>query len=226
MSRIYVVVVGLLFLQPITAHAIETHSDHLHRDKCHKTVERLGVVIETDCFGRSQIKPVIVSRSTRTLSSPIAMTRHSFNNDRDLDGVILPLDDCRHSRRHRAVDEHGCQDFYFYTLAEVYFEFDKARLTNRGLSTLNQAIIEILGNPNITRVVVRGHADWKGSFKYNDKLSDQRVAKVQDYLHQNGVPQKWLFPQGMGEHFPIDENWTRLGRVRNRHVELLVFELE
>jgi OOP family OmpA-OmpF porin len=51
------------------------------------------------------------------------------------------------------------------------------------------------------------------------KLSQRRAQSVLDYLQQHGVKDS-LIAKGYGENFPIADNKTEAGRVRNRRVEL------
>lgn len=245
MSRHMRILLVLLSYIPAAVCAIQPQNALQEHHSCHDRSERYGVVIESECMGgETHLLPVPASSHAKNppqvikyLAAPppqrlpltadtLPPASSTFDKDRDQDGVILPKDLCRKSKKGRTVDQTGCQPFYFYTLAKVYFDFDKAKLTENSKRILNQAIMNILGNPDIRRIVLRGNADWVGKERYNDDLSDERVNAVSNYLINHGVPKDWLMPQGLGENVPIDENWTRLGRVRNRHVELLVFELE
>ena len=74
-------------------------------------------------------------------------------------------------------------------------------------------------------MLLDGHSDWVGSAKYNDTLSDKRAKAVEDYLVSKGVDPTLIHWKGHGEHAPVDENWNRLGRDRNRQVEMYAIYL-
>lgn len=152
--------------------------------------------------------------------------QHKYYADGDRDGVITPVDKCWFSKTDKHVDNQGCQPFYFYSLGKIYFEFDRAKLTEEGQQTLNQAIFILLGNTDSRRLIVQGFTDFIGSYRYNYRLADRRVTATVDYLLNNGVPKALLKTRSLGETDPIDENWRREGRGRNRHVEIILIELE
>jgi len=56
--------------------------------------------------------------------------------------------------------------------------------------------------------------------RFNDKLSNRRAAAVRDYLVKKGINVEWVRWEGHGERAAVDENWTELGRARNRLAEL------
>jgi outer membrane protein OmpA-like peptidoglycan-associated protein len=65
----------------------------------------------------------------------------------------------------------------------VAFEFDSDRLTNDSLITLNR-LGTALADPRLAtyRFRIAGHTDAKGSFEYNQKLSERRAAAVRNYI--------------------------------------------
>ena len=71
-------------------------------------------------------------------------------------------------------------------------------------------------------IVVQGHTDSKGSDEDNMKLSQLRAEAVRTYLVSQGVPDKMIRAQGMGESMPIADNSTPEGRANNRRVEIIV----
>jgi OOP family OmpA-OmpF porin len=108
----------------------------------------------------------------------------------------------------------------FISLGRVTFAIGKWELNDRDKSTLDAAAAYLAANPGAERVLLDGHADWTGGIKYNDELSDKRALAVQAYLTAKGLNPDLIHWKGHGKRAPIDENWTRLGRDRNRQVEL------
>ena len=68
-------------------------------------------------------------------------------------------------------------------------------------------------------IKVVGHADSIGTEAYNQTLSEQRAATVQNYLKRSLVGVNVL-TSGMGEMAPVSDNSTETGRQRNRRVEI------
>jgi len=113
----------------------------------------------------------------------------------------------------------------FISLGRVTFATDKWELSDADKRTLDAATAYIATNPGATRLLLDGHADWTGGIKYNDQLSDKRAMAVQSYLTSKGLDPDLVHWRGHGKRAPIDENWTRLGRDRNRQVELFAVYL-
>lgn len=111
-------------------------------------------------------------------------------------------------------------EMQFVSLGRITFIFDKWTLTDQSKRTLDTAARYLADHPGASRLLIRGHTDRVGRQSYNDGLSDRRAAAVLDYLVKQGVPLEQVRWEGHGEHAPIDENWTRLGRARNRQVEM------
>jgi len=120
---------------------------------------------------------------------------------------------------------HAAPTMRFVNLGRVTFVSDKAQLTEAAKGELDKMSEYLIAHPGAERVLLEGHTDWVGGFKYNDELSDKRALAVQDYLVSKGVDPNLIRWKGHGKHAPIDENWTRLGRDRNRQVELYAIYL-
>jgi outer membrane protein OmpA-like peptidoglycan-associated protein len=117
------------------------------------------------------------------------------------------------------------QAMRFITLGRVTFVSDKWQLTDAAQRLLDKVAAYLLTNPGAERVLLDAHTDWVGGAHFNDKLSDQRARSVEDYLVSKGIDPTLIHWRGHGEHAPIDENWTRLGRDRNRQVEMYAIYL-
>ena len=113
----------------------------------------------------------------------------------------------------------------FVNLGRITFVSNKALLTDAAKGELDKMSAYLITHPGAERVLLEGHTDWVGGFTFNDKLSDRRALAVQDYLVSKGVDPTLIRWKGHGKHAPIDENWTRLGRDRNRQVELYAIYL-
>lgn len=108
----------------------------------------------------------------------------------------------------------------FIPIHPVHFAHDEDRLDDRARWILDDAALLIRHLRGVTRVIVKGYTDVVASERYNDALSDRRAAAVRDYLIERGVAVRMLHTTGYGKSMPVDEEWTREGRARNRRVEI------
>lgn len=118
--------------------------------------------------------------------------------------------------------------------AAVLFDFgqsDSSAITPAGRAALKNIAEQIRALPreNITRVVVRGHADPIGSESANLRLSRDRARTVSQVLGQEGVPPQLVYAEGLGST-ELVVHCSRVGditkRIRcnapNRRVEINV----
>ena len=108
----------------------------------------------------------------------------------------------------------------FVSLGRVLFIHIILELTAVTQRTLDHAADYLVLHQGSSRILISGHADDTGGVRAIDELSDRRAAAVRDYLLKKGIAADQLHLEGHGQHAPIDENWTELGRARNRQVEL------
>lgn len=73
-----------------------------------------------------------------------------------------------------------------------------------------------------TVIQVEGFTDSKGSFEYNQTLSERRAASVANFLTGAGVERLRISTQGYGERYPVADNTTAAGRALNRRVEISI----
>lgn len=113
-------------------------------------------------------------------------------------------------------------------LNNIYYEFDKATLTDEAKTTIDTTILKILrDNPKLI-VEISSHTDSKGNDDYNLKLSQKRAESVVKYLIENGIDEKRLIAKGYGETRPIAPNTNPdgsdnpEGRQMNRRTEFKV----
>ena len=69
-------------------------------------------------------------------------------------------------------------------------------------------------------IVVTGHSDSIGDEAFNIHISLRRAQAVADYLQQGGVQADRIAVEGRGSSRPIADNDTRVGRAKNRRIEL------
>jgi outer membrane protein OmpA-like peptidoglycan-associated protein len=69
------------------------------------------------------------------------------------------------------------------------------------------------------KVQVEGHADYFGSEKYNQDLSERRAKNVIDALSKAGIDVSRLTAMGYSNDKPLDPATTITARMKNRRVE-------
>lgn len=114
--------------------------------------------------------------------------------------------------------------FRYIELSPIFFKHDSALLTRRGQQSMDAAVNYILAQESIRRLIIEGNTDDIGSHNFNYTLSDKRIKTIRAYMTAQGVDAELITVQGRGETQPVDENWTRAGRARNRQVAIYVVQ--
>lgn len=83
----------------------------------------------------------------------------------------------------------------------VYYEFDKADLTDNSREALDRLVKVLKENPNIT-IELSAHCDYRGRAEYNERLSQRRAESVVKYLTEHGIKAERLTAKGYGESQP------------------------
>jgi len=112
----------------------------------------------------------------------------------------------------------------FLPMESVYFIYDRDVLTERSQATLDAIGEYVMQQPGVDRVIVRGHADSRGSDNYNYRLTDRRAMVVRDYLASAGISTALIEVSSRGEIDPVDSNDDREGQARNRRVEIFLVQ--
>lgn len=121
-------------------------------------------------------------------------------------------------------DHSGERNFQFIPAQSIYFPHDKYELTTRAQATLLAMVDYILNTPQTNKLIIQSHTDEVGTQIYNFRLADRRALVVRDFIIENGVPEDLIEIISRGETTPVDENWTRQGKSRNRRVELYIIQ--
>ncbi|MFT3870009.1 MAG: OmpA family protein [Nibricoccus sp.] len=86
-------------------------------------------------------------------------------------------------------DEAGWNGNKNYDLLQpVYFDFDKSSIKESERAKLQAAKEYLEKNPD-QRLLIEGHADWRGTAEYNLGLGDRRANACKAYLIKIGVAQ-------------------------------------
>ncbi|MFZ1519500.1 MAG: OmpA family protein [Ignavibacteriaceae bacterium] len=103
----------------------------------------------------------------------------------------------------------------------VNFAFDKYELNTESYAVLERAVETLKQNPDMD-IVISGFTDNKGSNEYNQKLSEDRVNTVFNYLVSNGISPNRILKNWFGEEKPVKENNSDINRAFNRRVEIKI----
>lgn len=144
--------------------------------------------------------------------------------DTDGDGVLDKDDNC--VDKAGPASNNGCPEINTTEVAKleelfkmVSFETGKDVFTEETPSKLTVAA-KIMIEYSTAKFSISGHADSTGSKKSNQDLSERRAERVKNFLESKGVSSSNLTSKGFGEDMPIASNNTRLGRAKNRRVEV------
>ncbi len=138
--------------------------------------------------------------------------------DSDNDGVNDCDDKCPGTAKGTKVDEYGCP--IRIELKGVNFMWDSPQLTETAKTILNKVAGDLSVYPLKKTIEVRGFASSEGQLAHNQVLSQNRSQSVADYLKAKGVANK-MVAKGFGISYPIADNATEAGRIKNRRVELV-----
>jgi outer membrane protein OmpA-like peptidoglycan-associated protein len=115
-------------------------------------------------------------------------------------------------------------------LDNVYYEFNKADLTEPSKKVLDALIPIMEDNPEM-EIELGAHTDNIGTDEYNLDLSNRRAQSCVDYLVSKGISVSRLTSKGYGESMPVAPNTIGKGkkqkdnpegRAKNRRTEFKV----
>lgn len=141
--------------------------------------------------------------------------------DTDGDGVADAKDQCPGTSAGARVDEKGCYIVITETREQqlrVNFENNSVNVTQDSYSEI-ESVAQFMREYPLTKVVLEGHTDDRGSEAYNQQLSEKRAAAVAGVLVERfGIDRSRVSSVGYGESSPIVSNDTAENRARNRRV--------
>ena len=86
-------------------------------------------------------------------------------------------------------------------IENIFYEFDKATLTPESATSLDELVVLLENNPNVT-IELGAHCDFRGRDQYNERLSQKRAEAVVAYLIEHGIDAERLVAKGYGESKP------------------------
>ncbi|WP_016990418.1 OmpA family protein [Flavobacterium sp. ACAM 123] len=116
-----------------------------------------------------------------------------------------------------------------FGIKNIYFDFDKSNIRVEAAIDLEK-ILDVMNQYPKMKLDIRSHTDSRGSFKYNESLSDRRAQSTIGWLIENGVDKGRLTAKGYGEYQLInkcadDVECTEEEHQLNRRSEFIIMEL-
>tara|TARA_Y100000590_G_scaffold143329_1_gene164510 strand:- start:4760 stop:5659 length:900 start_codon:yes stop_codon:yes gene_type:complete len=102
----------------------------------------------------------------------------------------------------------------------IYFDFDEAVLSNVSINTLKNFIIK--HHTEITKYIIVGHTDTKGTKEYNNKLSLKRAITIKNNLINQGINDKNITLLGKGEELLAVPTPDEVAHPANRRAEIKI----
>ncbi len=111
-----------------------------------------------------------------------------------------------------------------FELKNIFFDFGKTTLRKDSEAELDK-LYAIMSKSEIV-IELGGHTDSIGSEEANQRLSQDRVNSVRNYLVNKGIDPGRLKAVGYGETQPVASNSSEEGRALNRRVEVKILSLK
>jgi peptidoglycan-associated lipoprotein len=108
-----------------------------------------------------------------------------------------------------------------YQFASIYFDFDKAVISDESKATLDKHAQWMKLN-TIATVVVEGHCDERGTAEYNLALGQRRADAAVKYLGNLGVTKDRLKTVSYGKEKPVDPGHNEAAWAKNRRDEFII----
>jgi outer membrane protein OmpA-like peptidoglycan-associated protein len=195
-------------------------------DKCPETPA--GVIVDKDGCPFDSDKDGVPNYLDKCPGTPagVAVDKDGCPLDSDKDGVPDYLDKCPGTPAGVTVDKDGCPPPPAKVIDKmtlrVLFDSNKATLTETDVMELQKAVAFVKKYPG-ANIRIDGYTDSIGTDAYNLKLSERRATAVMDYLiKEAGVESSKITAIGHGESDPVADNKTKIGRAKNRRVEVSI----
>ena len=108
----------------------------------------------------------------------------------------------------------------------IYFDFDKYIIRYDAELELNK-VLAVLNQYPTMKIDIRSHTDSRGTFKYNETLSDNRAKSSRQYLIDQGIAASRITAKGYGEYKLINRCYDLIDcseaeHQKNRRSEFIV----
>ena len=187
---------------------------------------RKGCSLDSDNDGIENYRDDCPNNTPLEISKGVDSRGCPLDTDRDL--VLDYKDLCPGTPYGVEVDKSGCMMSNevvkkLILNGDVTFAFDSDELTPQAKVILDE-LVDRISIGLLQSIEIVGHTDSTGSERYNEALSNKRAASVANYLIGKGIPHDKVMQQGIGELNPIAPNDNKIGRAKNRRVEVRIRE--
>jgi len=113
-----------------------------------------------------------------------------------------------------------------YIKGKVVFHTAKSTIRPEAERILGELLVFLNNNPDVSRIRLEGHTDWRADDEYNNKLAERRAIAVADWLVDHGLDHERILAVAFGESRPLWRN--ELGKAamqENRRTAFAVAEV-
>ncbi|SKA50368.1 OmpA family protein [Enterovibrio nigricans DSM 22720] len=110
---------------------------------------------------------------------------------------------------------YSFEDIAFTTL---HYDENGDELNKQSMAKLAQIAEFVRYSPDIDLVLMATYTDARGAKAANQRMSEKRAQKLEDYFMSLGLPKNRIQVEAYGERRPIAVNETPIGRNKNRRV--------
>lgn len=112
------------------------------------------------------------------------------------------------------------------SLQAIHFEYDKSEVRAQDKPELNKIAKMMFDNPNI-KIQASAYTDSRGSYAYNQALSERRARSTVDYLVSQGVERSRIETKGNGEEKLVNHcvngvDCSEAAHEMNRRTEFII----
>jgi peptidoglycan-associated lipoprotein len=118
----------------------------------------------------------------------------------------------------RADRERRLADARNMLTAAIYFDYDRADITDDSRAKLDAKVPVLAANPGM-RIRIAGHTDARGSDEYNLALGQRRASAAKRYLTQQGIDGARIDVVSFGEERPAAQGADEAAYAENRRAE-------
>lgn len=109
------------------------------------------------------------------------------------------------------------------SMENIQFPSGSMELTPATVKELDK-LVQLLESHPDHHISIYGHTDSGGSAATNQQLSENRAARIKEYLERKGINTKRIHAIGLGEKYPVTTNSTAEGRQKNRRIDVMVYK--
>ncbi|MBP7506606.1 MAG: OmpA family protein [Prolixibacteraceae bacterium] len=150
--------------------------------------------------------------------------------DKDCDGISDINDLC--PDKPGSLRNNGCPIEHLspkwkreHKMTPVHFITGKSNLTDYSKGNVDK-LIDLMQKNNTLNVWLFGHTDPVGSEDFNEKLSEERLMTIVNYMTSKGISKERIYTMAFGESFPASLGKSEDDLMRNRRVEFYLFEFK